>query len=36
MKQVEKSVPILVQSFSGRGEARDLIYIFCGGQTDKS
>ena len=36
MKQVEKSVPILVQSFSRRGEARDLICIFCGGQTDKS
>ena len=36
MKQVEKSVPIFVQSFSGRGEARDLICLFCGGQTDKN
>ena len=35
-KETRKSVPIFVQSFSGRGESRDLIYIFGAGQIDKT
>ena len=35
-KETRKSVPILVQSFSGRDESGDLIYIFRVGQIDKN
>ena len=36
IKETRKSLPILIQSFSGREESRDLICIFGAGLIDKN